>query len=204
MKNAGVIIRDVGTGRYWINEALLVITTTSGSVNIANAIIRIIDRYIELKLEGFQQFFNQLEELKATYDDDAESARDFILTFLNPQVDARIFEIVSFGILKYHYIKKSVLWGPDESNLRRQNLVLYKTGRTNANDGGIDFIMIPTGRIFQVTEVLDFKKYFLDIDKINRFPITFVVKQTITPEEATDIIVAKQRNHSHFRPKSIS
>ena len=54
--------------------------------------------------------------------------------------------------------------------------MLYKTGRTNANDGGIDFVMKPLGRFFQVTETLDFKKYFLDIDKIQRYPITFVIK----------------------------
>ena len=32
------------------------------------------------------------------------------------------------------------------------------------------------GRFFQVTETTDFRKYFLDIDKVQRFPITFVVK----------------------------
>lgn len=55
---------------------------------------------------------------------------------------------------------------------------LYKTGRTNANDGGIDFVMKPLGRFFQVTETLDFKKYFLDIEKIEKYPITFVIKST--------------------------
>jgi len=53
---------------------------------------------------------------------------------------------------------------------------LYKTGRTNANDGGIDFVMKPLGRFFQVTETLDVKKYFLDIDKLERYPISFVIK----------------------------
>ena len=61
-------------------------------------------------------------------------------------------------------------------------LKLYKTGRTNANDGGIDFVMRPLGRFFQVTETLDFKKYFLDIEKIERYPITFVVKTTDAEE----------------------
>ena len=56
-------------------------------------------------------------------------------------------------------------------------------GRTNSNDGGIDFLMIPLGRVFQVTETLNFKKYFLDIDKLNKFPITFIVKSNKTPEE---------------------
>lgn len=54
--------------------------------------------------------------------------------------------------------------------------MLYKTGRTNANDGGVDFVMRPLGRFFQVTETIDVSKYFLDIDKIQKFPLTFVVK----------------------------
>lgn len=36
--------------------------------------------------------------------------------------------------------------------------------------------MKPLGRFFQVTETVDVKKYFLDIDKIAKYPITFVVK----------------------------
>lgn len=64
---------------------------------------------------------------------------------------------------------------------------LYKTGRTNANDGGIDFVMRPLGRFFQVTETLDFKKYFLDIDKIERFPLSFVIKS----EESVDDLLSK-------------
>ena len=64
---------------------------------------------------------------------------------------------------------------------------MYKTGRTNANDGGIDFVMRPLGRFFQVTETLDFKKYFLDIEKIEKYPITFVVKST------DDVEVLKQK-----------
>lgn len=64
-------------------------------------------------------------------------------------------------------------------------MVLYKTGRTNANDGGIDFVMTPLGRFFQVTETLDVRKYFLDIDKIERYPITFVIKAT---ESANDLL----------------
>lgn len=54
--------------------------------------------------------------------------------------------------------------------------------------------MIPLGRIFQVTEVLDFKKYFLDIDKLIHYPITFVVKQNISPESAFAKIKADAAN----------
>ena len=49
--------------------------------------------------------------------------------------------------------------------LNTENLKLYKTGRTNANDGGIDFVMKPLGRFFQVTETLDFKNTFLTLIK---------------------------------------
>ncbi len=38
--------------------------------------------------------------------------------------------------------------------------------------------MKPLGRFFQVTETTDVKKYFLDIDKLEKFPITFVVKSS--------------------------
>ena len=38
--------------------------------------------------------------------------------------------------------------------------------------------MKPLGRFFQVTETVDVNKYFLDIDKIEKYPITFVVKSS--------------------------
>jgi hypothetical protein len=95
---------------------------------------------------------------------------------LQPSVDARIFEIVSFAILRSYYGEQSIYWGWSADELHQEFLMLYKTGRTNANDGGIDFVMRPLGRFFQVTETIDVGKYFLDIDKIERFPLTFVVK----------------------------
>ena len=49
--------------------------------------------------------------------------------------------------------------------------------------------MQPLGRFFQVTETIDVNKYFLDIDKVQRFPITFVVKS----DETTDQIRATIR-----------
>src|SRR5690606_37979292 len=58
-----------------------------------------------------------------------------------------------------------------------------KTGRTNANDGGIDFVMKPLGRFFQVTETVDVNKYFLDIDKVQKYPISFVIKSTENPDQ---------------------
>lgn len=187
------ITRNLETKRYWINEKLLIVPTTSGAVNISEVVIEIINKYMELKIEGFQLFFSQLETIKESYRKDPTSAKTFILNSLRPEADARIFEIVSFAILKCHYIKRTVVFGFDEKSLKQYPLTLFKTGRTNANDGGIDFIMVPTGRIFQVTEVLDFKKYFLDINKINHFPITFVVKQVIKPEDAMKAIATEAK-----------
>ncbi|MCR5356247.1 MAG: hypothetical protein K6E63_02470 [Lachnospiraceae bacterium] len=36
--------------------------------------------------------------------------------------------------------------------------------------------MRPVGRFFQVTEVNNYDKYLLDIDKVMHFPVTFVIK----------------------------
>lgn len=69
-------------------------------------------------------------------------------------------------------------FGYSSDSVKEENLQLFKTGRTNANDGGIDFVMRPVGRFFQVTEVNSYDKYLLDIDKVMHFPVTFVIKTT--------------------------
>jgi len=79
--------------------------------------------------------------------------------------------------------------------------MLYKTGRTNANDGGIDFVMRPLGRFFQVTESTDVRKYFLDIDKIQRFPVTFIIKSELTVKELVEKI--KEDAMKQYGVKSI-
>lgn len=79
--------------------------------------------------------------------------------------------------------------------------MLYKTGRTNANNGGIDFVMRPLGRFFQVTESTDIRKYFLDIDKIQRFPVTFIIKSELTVKELVEKI--KEDAMKQYGVKSI-
>ena len=111
---------------------------------------------------------------------------------LAPNVDARLFEIVSYSILKFYYHDQTIIWGFELDKLNKENLKLYKTGRTNANDGGIDFVMKPLGRFFQVTETLDFKKYFLDIDKIQKYPVTFVIKS----DDSTQDLLSKIRENA--------
>lgn len=93
-------------------------------------------------------------------------AYEFIKELIGVSVDARIFEIVSFAILKEKYANESIFIGETLSSVKEESLTLYKTGRTNANDGGIDFVMKPIGRFYQVTETIDVNKYFLDIDKV--------------------------------------
>lgn len=172
------ILRDVQTNRYWINENLLKIKDKHETFNIARSVITIIDRYIQQKQSAFKTFIRTCEKLQAISDENDLIVSEFIESLLSPNSDARIFEIVSYAILKYYYHDQIVYFGFDLDNIRKENLLLFKTGRTNANDGGIDFVMRPLGRFFQVTETLDVKKYFLDIDKVERFPISFVIKST--------------------------
>jgi len=159
------ILRDLDTKRYWINEKLLMVSIGAERHNIAQAVIDIIDAYIKAKREAFDQFIVYSTQLALAEVEDAHQSIGFIRQQLQPNVDARIFEIVSFAILKSHYADSVLYWGWEPEELSEESLILYKTGRTNANDGGIDFVMKPLGRFFQVTETLNVKKYFLNIDK---------------------------------------
>lgn len=170
------ILRNLRSNRYWINENLLKVAVGRRKYNLAKSVITIIDRYVATKRDAFKRFIETSERLKEVADENDQQAENFILDLLAPNVDARIFEIVSYAILKYFYHDQIVYFGFDPENIQEENLKLYKTGRTNANDGGIDFVMRPLGRFFQVTETIDVKKYLLDIDKIEKYPIAFVIK----------------------------
>lgn len=182
------ILRDPETNRYWINENLLKVGVNSDEYNIAEAVIAIVDAYIETKQGSFNSFIRDCERMQQIYEQSPDEVVDFVSNLLRPNVDARIFEIVSFAILKAYYGDLSIFWGWSIDEIEEEKLILYKTGRTNANDGGIDFVMRPLGRFFQVTETLDVKKYFLDIDKIQRYPITFVVKTEMSIDEIKETI----------------
>ena len=179
------IIRVVETKRYWINENLLIVQANKETFNIAEATIEIIDKYIETKKSAFDSFIKTSEQFKTIEQQQPDKVKEFILSLIQPNVDARIFEIVSYSILKNDYKEQSIFFGFSMDTIEEESLKLYKTGRTNANDGGIDFVMKPLGRFFQVTETTDVKKYFLDIDKLEKFPVTFVVKTTLSIDELT-------------------
>ena len=182
------ILRDLETKRYWINEKLLKVRANNHIFNIAEAVMEIIDEYIKVKKNSFDHFIKISEQLQAVEHHYPQKIKDFVLSLLEPQVDARLFEIVSYAILKYDYIQQSIFWGYSPDSLEQDFLKLYKTGRTNANDGGIDFVMKPLGRFFQVTETTDVKKFFLDIDKLEKYPVTFVIKSTKSVEHLKEII----------------
>ncbi|MGB4773696.1 MAG: hypothetical protein WBP45_00855 [Daejeonella sp.] len=184
------ILRKLETNRYWINENLLKVKAGKTDYNLSSVIIEIIDEYTKTKQDAFQRFIKACEELQEIEGSNPDKVIEFISGLLAPNVDARLFEIVSYSILKFYYYDQDIFWGFEINNLTKENLKLYKTGRTNANDGGIDFVMKPIGRFFQVTETLDFKKYFLDIDKIQKFPITFVIKSDEAIEELLSKIKA--------------
>ena len=187
------IIREVATKRYWVNVNLLQVKIGKKAHNIAPAIIKIIDAYIAAKKDAFEDFLEDCKHMQGLRKARLDEVRDFVRGRLSPNVDARVFEIVSYAILKEYYGSQSIYWGWELSDIHQDCLVLYKTGRTNANDGGIDFVMKPLGRFFQVTETVDVRKYFLDIDKIQRFPLTFVVKSTDPVETIYKRIEAQAR-----------
>lgn len=177
------ILRNLETNRYWINENLIKVTVGKKTFNLAQPIIGIIDEYAKTKRDAFERFIRNCKELQEIELKEPKQVKDFISSLIAPHADARIFEIVSYAILKYYYHDQKIYWGFEIDKLMKDNLKLFKTGRTNANDGGIDFVMKPLGRFFQVTETLDVKKYFLDIEKIERYPLTFVIKSEDSVEE---------------------
>ncbi|BAB76109.1 restriction endonuclease [Anabaena sp. FACHB-709] len=194
------IIRDQVTNRYWINENLLRFTINNFQVNIAEAVKDIIDAYVKARTDAFNDFVNYCQEMMAIQQD-SERALAFIRNLLRPNIDARVFEIVSYAILKEYYGEQQIYWGWSLDEINLESLILYKTGRTNANDGGIDFVMKPLGRFFQVTETIDAGKYFLDIDKVQRYPITFVVKTEQPIQKILDKI--KEQATIRYKVKAI-
>jgi hypothetical protein len=186
------IIQHTDTNRYWINEHLLQVKINHKTVNIAKCIIKIIDAYISAKRNAFESFIEICKKIHQSPKNNNESILKFISSLLEPYVDARIFEIVSYAILKENYARQAVYWGWKRDEINEVFLMLFKTGRCNANDGGIDFVMRPLGRFFQVTETLDVRKYLLDIDKVQKYPITFVVKS----DEPVEVLLDKIKQHA--------
>ena len=160
----------VNNGKYLIHIDFLYVN----GFDISKTCCEIIEKYIDLLLTKDHALLKILSDLEKLPDTD--SKKEKINELLTDDAEARIFEIISFAILKNHFSDIVVYFGYSEDKIEKKHLELFKTGRTNANDGGIDFVMRPVGRFFQVTEVNNYDKYLLDIDKVMHFPITFVIK----------------------------
>lgn len=176
-------------GKYLIHINYLYV----GPYDISRVSCQIIEEYIRLISAKDRELLQTLHHLVNLTDYTLK--RNCLCQLLHENAEARIFEIISFSILKNHYETIKVYWGYSPSDLYEDSLHLYKTGRTNANDGGIDFVMRPVGRFFQVTETDHYDKYLLDIDKVMHFPITFVIK-TLTPRE---IVLQQLETYIHQR-----
>lgn len=166
--NKPLIINN--NGKYLIHPDYIYID----GIDITPVIVKIIEEYKRILYKKDHEFETELNQLLS--ETDLNKQINDIKKLLNEDAEARVFEILSYCILKTHYSGQKIFIGRNPKNLKEEYLKLYKTGRTNANDGGIDFVMRPLGKFFQVTEVGNYDKYFLDIDKINKYPLTFVVK----------------------------
>lgn len=162
-----IIIND---GKYALHIDFIYVD----GIDISKVCKEIIEKYISLLIEKDNGLVAVLEELRLAQNCNDKKSK--ILSLLTEDSEARIFEIISYAILKSHYFNTEVFFGYSFETIEKEKLQLYKTGRTNANDGGIDFVMRPVGRFFQVTEVNNYDKYLLDIDKVMHFPVTFVIK----------------------------
>jgi hypothetical protein len=91
------IIRDASTNKYWFNENLLIISLGKEKINIAKTIMKIIDAYIKVKKASFETFIASCKEIMKLKSTDNDKAVEFIKKLLAPNVDARIFEIVSYS-----------------------------------------------------------------------------------------------------------
>ena len=102
------IVRDVATQRYWIQEDLLLVTIRqndgkSHTYNIAPTIIDIIEAYVATKKAAFDGFLESCRQIAEIGKTEPRQAVEFVRTQLQPNVDARVFEIVSYAVLKARY-----------------------------------------------------------------------------------------------------
>lgn len=160
----------VNNGKYLLHIDYIYVDNN----DISKTVCKIIEKYIALLMEKDHALINILKNIKNI--NSYIEKKQQIIALLTEDSEARIFEIISYAILRNHYKNIKVYFGYSLDNIKAEKLKLYKTGRTNANDGGIDFVMRPLGRFFQVTEVGSYDKYLLDIDKIMHFPLSFVIK----------------------------
>lgn len=167
-------------------------------LSVAQFIVDAAREYIRLITEKQSTYLDEIEDIETP-----EELAEFLEEAFEPNSDARLFEIVAYVLLAEHYQGKAVWIGQTQADVKKVQLRLFRSGRTNANDGGIDFVLQPLGRIFQVTETLDFGKYFLDFEKVNRYPISFVVKVELVPADALAVIRRDALKSERYSAKQV-
>ncbi len=170
----------IDSGKYLLHIDYLYV----GEEDISKSAVRVIEKYIDLLITKDHALIDALRHM-GELTDYAEKKKQ-INALLTDDAEARIFEIISYAILKNHYKNVKVYFGYSRETIKEEELQLFKTGRTNANDGGIDFVMRPVGRFFQVTEVNTYDKYLLDIEKVMHFPVSFVIKTRNSKQSVLD------------------
>ena len=78
--------------------------------NIATSVIEILNAYIEAKKNAFDLFIETCEQLKSISSEEPAKIIEFISGLLAPNIDARIFEIISYSILKFFYFEQTVFF----------------------------------------------------------------------------------------------
>jgi len=149
----------------------------------AGLLSNILQLYFQLREVGSREIIEYCSNLKNDPIANEEAIIQFFKTNLRHN-DARMFEIIAFVILKAWYSNKRIIIGRSLAQLKEVSLELHRTGRVNANDGGIDYVLTPLGQYFQATQDFNFGKYFLDIDKLGKFPISFVIQTEMTSDQA--------------------
>src|SRR5699024_6086080 len=133
-------------GKYMIHPDYIYID----GVDLSDIYISVVEKYVSLLIEKDRGLLSNIEELKN--EENVDKKKEIISGLLSEDSEARVFEIVAYAVLANYYSKTKIFIGYTKDELKEYYLQLYKTGRTNANDGGIDFVMRPLGRFFQVTE----------------------------------------------------
>jgi len=59
-----IIIRDLSTNRYWMNQNFLQVKIYGKHYDISKTIINVINEYIEVKKSAFEKFINSCQELQ--------------------------------------------------------------------------------------------------------------------------------------------
>jgi len=116
------ILRKVDLQKYWMNESLLIVEISGTRHNIAKAVLDIVEAYVATKRQSFEQFIRDCKSLKKASETRDDSLIQFVRSLIAPERDARIFEIVSYALLRSFYAEDVVFIGATAQSVRPENL----------------------------------------------------------------------------------